>query len=161
MSQPLTSCISVPSAPLKPILKALVDHIRKPSAVFRLYSSSVQSLSHVQLFVTPWTAACQASQSITNSQSSLRLTSIESVMPSNHLILCCPLLFPPSIFPSIRVFSNESVLCIKWTKHRSFSFSISPFNEYSRLIYIYIYISPSICLKKLMFIALLPSTVLL
>ena len=94
--------------------------------------SSVQSLSRVQLFLTPWTAACQASLSITNSWSSLRLTSIESVMPSNHLILCHPLLV--SIFPSIRVFSNESVLCIKWPKYQSFSFSISPFNECSGLI---------------------------
>ena len=75
------------------------------------------SLSCVRLFVTPWTAACQASLSITSSQSLLKLMSIESVMPSNHLILCCPLLLPPSIFPSIRVFSNESVLCIKWSKY--------------------------------------------
>ena len=77
-------------------------------------------------FVTPWTAACQASLSITNSWSSLKLMSIESVMPSNHLILCHPLLLLPSIFPSIRVFSNESVLCIRWPKHWNFSFSISP-----------------------------------
>ena len=94
--------------------------------------SSVQSLSHVQLFATPWTSACQASQasSITNSQSLLKLTSLESVMPSNHLILCCPLLLLLSIFPSIRVFSNESVLCIRWPKYWDFSFSISPSNEY-------------------------------
>jgi len=78
--------------------------------------SSVQSLSHVRLCATPWTAACQASLSITNSQSLLKLMSIELVMPSNHLILCCPLLLLPSIFPSIRVFSNESVLCIGWPK---------------------------------------------
>ena len=97
-------------------------------------SSSVQSLSCVQLFASPWTAACQASLSITNSQSLLKLMSIESVMPSNHLILCCPLLLPPSIFPSIRVFSNESVLHIRWPKYWSFSFSISPSNEYSGLI---------------------------
>ena len=96
--------------------------------------SSVQSLSRFQLFLTPWTAACQASLSITNSWSLLRLMSIELVMPSNHLILCCPLLLPPSIFPSIRVFSNESVLCIRWSKYWSFSFSISPSNEYSGLI---------------------------
>ena len=83
---------------------------------------------------TPWTAACQASLSITNSQSLLKLMSIESVMPSSHLILCHPLLLPPSIFPSIRVFSNESVLCIRWPKDWSFSFSISPSNEYSILI---------------------------
>ena len=96
--------------------------------------SSVQSLSHVPLFATPWTAAHQASLSITNSQSLLKLMSIESEMPSNHLILCRPLLLPPSIFPSIRVFSNESVLHIKWPKHWSFSFNISPYNEYSGLI---------------------------
>ena len=96
--------------------------------------SSVQSLSRVQLFATPWTAAHQASLSITNSQSLLKLMSIESVMPSNHLILCRPLLLPPSIFPSIRVFSSESVLHIRWTKYWSFSFNISPSNEYSGLI---------------------------
>ena len=96
--------------------------------------SSVQSLSRVWLFVTPWTAAHQASLSITNSWSLLKLMSIESVMPSNHLILCRPLLLLPSIFPSIRVFSNESLLCIRWPKYWSFSFSISPSNEYSGLI---------------------------
>ena len=96
--------------------------------------SLVQSLSHVRLFATPWTAARQASLSITNSQSSLRLMSIESVMPSNHLILCHPFLLPPSILPSIRVFSKESVLCIRRPKYWNFSFSISPFNEYSGLI---------------------------
>ena len=96
--------------------------------------SSVQSLSYVWPFVTPWTAACQASLSITNSRSLLKLMSIESVMPSNHLILCRPLLFPPSIFPSTRVFSSESVLRIRWPKYWSFSFSISLFNEYSGLI---------------------------
>ena len=95
--------------------------------------SSVQSLRHVRLFATPWTIARQISLSITNSQSLLKLMSIESVMPSNHLILCHSLL-PPSIFPSIRVFSNESVLCIRWPKCWSFSFSISPSNEYSGLI---------------------------
>ena len=95
---------------------------------------SIQLLSCVQLFVTPWTAARQASLSITNSQSLLKLMSIGSVMPSNHLILCRPLLLPPSIFPSIRVFSNESVLRIRWPKYWSFSFSISPSNEYSGLI---------------------------
>ena len=92
---------------------------------------SVQSLSCVQLFATPWTAACQASQSIPSSQSLLKLMSIESVMPSNHLILCCPLCLPPLIFPRIRVFSSESVLHIRWPKYWSFSFSISPSNEYS------------------------------
>ena len=93
--------------------------------------SSLQSLSRVQLFVIPWTAVCQASLSITKFQSLLKLMSIASVMPSNHLILCHPLLLSPSIFPSIRVFSNESVLCIRWPKYWSFSFSISPSNEYS------------------------------
>ena len=96
--------------------------------------SSVQSLSHVWLFVTPWRASCQASLSITNSRSLLKFMSIESVMPSNHHILCHPLLLPPSIFPSIRIFSNESFLCIRWPKYWSFSFSISPSNEYSGLI---------------------------
>ena len=96
--------------------------------------SSVQSLSHVQLFVTPWTAARQASLSITNSQSLPKLMTIESVMPSNHLILCCPLLLLPSIFPSIRVFSDESALHIRCPKYWSFSFSISPSNKYSGLI---------------------------
>ena len=96
--------------------------------------SSVQSLSRVQLFVTPWTAARQASLSITNSRSLLKLMSIESVMPSSHLILCHPLLLPPSIFPSIRVFSTESVLCIRWPKYWSFSFRISLSYEYSGLI---------------------------
>ena len=96
--------------------------------------SSVQLLSHVWFFATPWTAACQASLSITNSQSLLKLKSIKSVMPSNHLILCHPFLFLPSIFPSIRVFSNESVLHIRWTKHWSISFSISSCNEYSGLV---------------------------
>ena len=96
--------------------------------------SSVQFLSRVWLFVTPWTAACQASLSIANSQSLLKLMSIESVMPSNHLILCCPLLLLPSVFPSIRVFSNESVLHIWWPDYWSFSFSISPSRKYSGLI---------------------------
>ena len=99
-----------------------------------VYISSVQSLSRVQLFGTPWTAACQASLSINNFWSLLKLMSIESVMPSNHLILCRPLLLLPSIFPSIRVFSSESVLRIRWPKYWSFSFSISPSNKYSGLI---------------------------
>ena len=97
--------------------------------------SSVQSLSCVRFFVTPWTAACQTSLSITNSRSLLKLMSIESVMPSNHLILCHPLLLLSSVFPSIRVFSNESVLCIMWPKYWSLSFSVSPSNEYSGLIF--------------------------
>ena len=96
--------------------------------------SSVQSLSCVQLFATPWITGCQASLSITNSQSSLKLMSIELVMPSNHLILCFHLFFLPSIFPNIRVFSNESAVCIRWPKYLSFSFSISPSNEHSWLI---------------------------
>ena len=96
--------------------------------------SSVQSLSRVWLFATPLTAARQASLSITNSWNLLKLMSVESVMPSSHLILCCPLLLPPSIFPSIRVFSKESALHIRWQKYWNFSFSISPFNEYSGLI---------------------------
>ena len=96
--------------------------------------SSVQLLTHVRLFVTPWIAAHQASLSITNSRSSLRLTSIESVMPSSHLILCRPLLLLPSIPPSIRVFSNESTLCIRWAKYWSFSLSISPSNVHPGLI---------------------------
>ena len=96
--------------------------------------SSIQLLSRVRLFATPWTAACQASLSITNSWSLLRLMSVESVMPCNHLILCLPLLLLPSIFPSIRVFSNESAVHIRWQKYWSFRFSISPSNEYSGLI---------------------------
>ena len=97
--------------------------------------SSVQLLSHVRLFVNPWTAARLASLSITTSQSLPKLISVESVMPSNHFMLCHPLLLLPSIFPSIRVFSNESVLCIWWPKYWSFRFSISPSSEYSGLIF--------------------------
>ena len=96
--------------------------------------SSVQLLSRVRVFATPWTTACQASLSITNSWSLLKLMSIESVMPSNHLILCRPLLLPPSISPSIRVFTNESVLRMRWPNYWSFSFSNSPSNKYSGLI---------------------------
>ena len=102
--------------------------------LFSFLFSSVQSLSDVRLFMTPWTAARQVSLSITNSQSLLKLVSIESVMPSNHLILCRPLLLLPSTFPSIRIFSNESALCIRWPKDWSSSFKISPSNEYSGLI---------------------------
>ena len=101
--------------------------------LFIFQFSAVQLLSHVRLFAIPWTAACQASLSIANSWSLLELMSIKSVMPSNHLILWHPLLLP-SIFPSIRIFSSESVLCIRWPKYWSFSFSISPSNEYSGLI---------------------------
>ena len=98
------------------------------------YLISVQLLSCVQLSATPWTAACQASLSITNTQSLLKLMSIESVMPSNHLILCHPLLLSSSIFPSIRAYSRESALPIRWPKYWSFSFNISPANEHSGLI---------------------------
>ena len=96
--------------------------------------SSVQLLSHVWVFATPWIAICQASLSITNSRSPPKPMSIVSVMPSNHLILCHPILLLPSIFPSIRVFSNDSAVCIRWPKYWSFSFNISPSNEYSGLI---------------------------
>ena len=106
------------------------EPVRKPTQNF----SSVQSLSHVRLFATPWIVTRQASLSITNSWSSLRLMSIESVMPSHHLIPYRPLLLLPSMFPSIRVFSNESVLRMRWPKYWSFSFNISPSNEYSGLI---------------------------
>ena len=104
-------------------------------SAIKIYNGSVQSLSRVPLFVTPWIAACQASLSITNSRSSLRLTSIELVMPSSHLILCCPLLLLPPIPPSIRVFSNESTLHMRWPKYWSFSFSISPSKEIPGLIF--------------------------
>ena len=102
--------------------------------IMYLSISSVQSLSHVQLFETPWIPARQASLSITNSQSSLKLMSIESVMPSSHLILCCPLLLLPPFPPSIRVFSNESTHRVRWPKYWSFSYSISPSNEHPGLI---------------------------
>ena len=100
----------------------------------KIQFSSVQSLSCVRLFVTPWTAARQASLLITNSRSLFKVMSIELVMPSNHCILCHPLLLPPSTFPSIRGFSNESFLCIRWPKYGSFSFSISSSSEYSGLL---------------------------
>ena len=113
----------------------------KPLSLVRLfatprtiYSQLVQSLSRAQLFATPWTAARQASLSITTSQSPPQPMSIESVMPSNQLILCRPLFLLPSIFPSIRVFSNESAFCIRWQKFWTFSFNVSPSNEYSGLI---------------------------
>ena len=108
--------------------------VKKNISYDSVQSSSVQSLSCVRLFATPWTAARQASLSITNSRTLPKLMSIESVMPSNRLILCCPLLLPPIIFPSIRVFSNESALHIRWSKYWSFSFNMSPSNEYSGLI---------------------------
>ena len=115
----------------------VIDHISKHHEVREkpcFLFSSVQSLSHVWLFATPQTTACQASLSITSSQSLLRLKSFESVMPSNHLILCHPVFLSPSIFPSIRLFSNESVLLIRWPKYWSFSYTISSSNKYSRLI---------------------------
>ena len=123
---------------MKPFDRSLLV-LERPCQSWRIFPtrfpvSSVQSLSCVQLFSTPWTAARQASLSITNSWSLLKLMSIKSVMPSNHLILCRPLLLLPSIFPSIRVFSSESVLHIRWPKYWSFSFNISPPNEYSELI---------------------------
>ena len=121
-----------PMTNLDSILKS--RDITLPTKVHIVKFSSAQSLIHVQLFATPWTAACQASLSITNSRSLLKLMSIESVMPSNHLILCHPLLLLPSIFPRIRIFKDESVLRIRWPKYWSFSFSISPSNEYSGLI---------------------------
>ena len=109
-------------------------NVHVDAQVIRLFSS-IQLLSCVQLFVTAWSTACQASLSITNSRSWLKLMSVESVMPSNHLILWCPLLLPPSVFLSIRVFSRKSALRIRWPKYWSFSFNISPSNEYSGLIY--------------------------
>ena len=115
-------------------MAALVNNTAISSLPHVVQFSSLQSLSHVWLFVAPRTAAHQASLSITNSWSLLKLMSIESVMPSNHIILCHPSILLPSIFPSITVFSNESVICIRWPKYWSFRFSISPSNEYSGLI---------------------------
>ena len=109
--------------------------LKKVFAMSQSIFSSVQSLSHVQLFETSWTKVRQAFLSITNSQSPPKPMSIESVVPSNHLILCHPLLLLPSIFPSIRVFSNESTLCIRWPKYWSFSFNISPSNEHPGIIF--------------------------
>ena len=112
----------------------LINHVTlclKVCGLSSIHFSSIQLLCHVQLFATPWTAVCQASLSITNSWSLPKLMSIELVMPSNQLILYHPLLFPPSIFPRIRVFSNESVLCIRWPKYWSFRFSISPSKDWS------------------------------
>ena len=102
--------------------------------IYKYIVVDIQSLSCVQIFVSPWTEACQAFLSFTISWRLFKLMSIELVMPSNHLILCLPLLLLPSIFPSISVFSNESALCIRWPKYWSFSFSISPSNDYSGLI---------------------------
>ena len=120
--------------PLSSFINVDVTKLAKSYYTNSVQFSLVQLLSCVRLSTTPWTVACQASLSIANSQSLLKLMSIESVMPFNHLILCHPLLLLPSIFPSIRVFSNESVLLIKWPKYWSFGFSISPSNEYSGLI---------------------------
>ena len=112
----------------------MFTRISEKSVLYNTIYSSVQLLTRVRLLATPWTAARQASLSITNSRSLLKLLSIASVMPSNHLILCCPLLLPPSITPSIRAFSDESVLHVRWPKFWSFIFRISPSNEYSGLI---------------------------
>ena len=128
-SQMIRNCLPLNSQMLPNLL--LLTH-RGSLTAFLLTHSSVQSLSRVPFFVTPWTAARQASLSISNSRSLLKLMSTESGMPSNHLILCRPLLLPPSIFPSIRVFSNESAVRIRWPK--DWSFSLSPSNEYSGLI---------------------------
>ena len=129
------------SATVSTVYPSICQEVMGPDAMILAFwmlsfvlFSSVQSLSHVQLFVTQWTAACQASLSITNSRRLPKLMSIDMVMPSNHLILYRPLLLLPSIFPNIRVFSNESALRIKWPKYWSFSFNISPSNEYSGLI---------------------------
>ena len=121
-----------PAPPVAPALQA--DSLPLGHQVSLMMWVSVQSLSHVQLFETPWTAACRASLSITNSRSLLKLVPFELMMPSNYLILCHPLLFPASIFPSIKVFSSDSVL-IRWSNFWSLSFSISPSSEYSGLIF--------------------------
>ena len=118
----------LPDPGIEPVSPALVGGFFSTRAIF------VRSLSRVRLFVTPWPAARQTSLSFTNSRSLLKLRSVESVMPSNHLILCHPPLLPPLIFPSIRVFSKESVFPIRWPKYWSFNLSISPSNEYSGLI---------------------------
>ena len=115
-------------------LLCMVNWRMREKNVYVFIFSSVQLLSHVWLFATPWTAAHQASLSITNSRSLPKLMSIELVMPSNHLILCCPFLLLPSIFASIKVFANESALCISWPKYWSFSFNISPSSEHPGLI---------------------------
>ena len=114
--------------------RAKLELIESPTILSPVQSSSVQSLIRVWLFVIPWTAPHKSSLFITNSQSFHKLMSIESVMPSNHLILCHPFLLLPSIFPRIRVFSNKSALCIRWPKYWSFNFSISSSNEYSGMI---------------------------
>ena len=128
----LTVCLA--SLPLLSLLWSSPRAVAFVHLFGEINYTSVQLVCCVRLFATPWTAACQSSLYITNSRSLLKLLSIELVMPSNHLILCYPRLLPPSIFPSIRVFSTELVLHIRWPKHWSFSFSISPSNEYWRLI---------------------------
>ena len=128
VSPALTGRFLSPATPGKSL------NLHRVAGIISVQFSSVQYLSHVRLFATPRTAARQASLTITNSQNLLKLMSIALVMPSSHLILCRSLLLPPSIFPSIRVFSNESALCIRWPKDWSFSFSISPSNEYSGLV---------------------------
>ena len=130
--KPMSAVLAGSFFTTEPPGKPLSSFLNKAPHLYQF--SSVQSLSRVWLFVTPWTAACQASLSITNSWSLPKLMSIESVMPSNHLILCHPLLLLPSIFPSIRVSSNESALRIRWPKYWSFSFNISPSNEHPGLI---------------------------
>ena len=120
---------------MQPRRPRLLVELRKSGEQYSVHFSSIHSLSHVWLFVTPWTAAWRASLSITNSWGLLKLMSIESVIPSNHLILCHPLILPLSIFPSIRVFWNESTRHIRWPKYWSFHFNISPSNEYSGLIF--------------------------
>ena len=133
MSQFWLAPFQVVSSPMW-LASTALDNTGTNISDHKVVFSSVQSLSHVRLFATPWIAACQAFLSIANSWSSLRLTSIESVMPSSHLILWRPLLFLPPIPPSNRIFSNESVLCIRWPKYWSFSFSISPSKELPGLI---------------------------
>ena len=115
-------------------IQSITVNTTGPSVFYLVQFSSVQLLSCVRLFATPWNTARQASLSITNSRSLPKPMSVKSVMPSNHLILCRPLLLLPSIFPSIRVFSNESALCIRWPKYWSFSFNISPSNEHPGLV---------------------------
>ena len=123
---------TLPSFPYPLPLPSCTTHFHFSGTCSQSVSSVAQEC--LTFFETPWTAACQVSLSITNSWNLLRLMSIQSVMPSNHLILCCPLLLLPPLFPSIKVFSNESVLHIRWPKYWSFSFNISPSSEYSRLI---------------------------
>ena len=140
MSFPASQCIPPSLPPWCPYICFICLRLcfcfanRFICTILSRFHSSFQSPRCVRLFVTQWTATCQASLSITNSQSLLKLTSTESVIPSNHLILCRQLFLLPSIFPSIRVFSNEPIFCIRWPKYWSFSFSISPSNEYSGLI---------------------------